>query len=63
MYRQIKTVCKLSKALYGLKKAPRTWNLKKDELLEVLWLEVSPGPLIYVRKAKGHEINNNRTVC
>lgn len=40
-----KTICKLLKALYGLRQAPSRSNLKNDLVLEGIRFESSPGDL------------------
>lgn len=51
-------VCKLNKAVYGLKQAARQWNLKLDEVLTSLGFESLPSePCIY-----RHTTNHNLMV-
>lgn len=47
-------VYKLSKALYGLRQAPRAWNLKLDNTLkEIGFVKCKKEPAVYQKKTKG----------
>ena len=47
-------VYKLSKALYGLRQAPRAWNIKLDRVLkEMEFTKCTKEPAVYQKKQKG----------
>ena len=49
-------VFKLKKALYGLRKAPRTWNTKLDQILKSLKFEKCTKESSVYRKGEGDKL-------
>lgn len=58
-----KMVLKLSKALYGLRQAPRAWNVKLDKSLKMLgFVKCASEPAMY-KRGVGKSAVNTWCIC